>query len=103
VQYFSDVSSDTDPGELREQCRDTVQEYKESMRVWKEIKDTGDLCTSGTNSEEEDKLTVDDLMRTLDNMSAAASPAAAPEAKANSTDWPKRVLRQTILVSSIAA
>jgi hypothetical protein len=36
-------------------------------------------------------------------MSAAASPIVAPKAVSSYIDWPKRVLRQTILVSSIAA
>jgi hypothetical protein len=67
------------------------------------MKDTGDLCTSDTDSEEEDELTGKDLLQTLDKISAAASPATDPEAEASSIDWPKRVLRQTILVSSIAA
>jgi hypothetical protein len=92
-----------DEGELREQCRDTVQEYEESMWVWKEMKDTGDLCTRETNSEEKDELTGEDLLQTLDKILAAASLFASPEAELSSTDWPKRVLRQTILVSSIAA
>jgi hypothetical protein len=48
-------------------------------------------------------LTGDDLLRTLDKMSEAASPAGTPKAESSNIDWPKRVLRQTILVSSIAA
>jgi hypothetical protein len=35
--------------ELREQSCDTVQEYEESMQVWEEMKDTGDLSTSDTD------------------------------------------------------
>jgi hypothetical protein len=103
VQYFANAFSDTDPGELREQCRETIQEYKESMRVWKEMKDTGDLCTSDTDSEEEDKLTREGLLQTLNEMWAAASPVATPKAESSNIDWPKRVLQQTILVSSIAS
>ncbi len=87
----------------RNQCRDTVQEYEESMRVWEEMKDIGDLCTSDTDSEEEDELTSDDLLGTLEKMSVAASPTGTPKAESSNIDWPKRVLRQTILVLSIAA
>ncbi len=103
MQQFSHEFPVVDKGELREQCGNTVQEYKESMRVWKEMKDTGELCTSDTDSEEEDELTVEDLLQTLDKMSTAASPAAAPKTVSSYIDWPKRVLQQTILVSSIAA
>ncbi len=60
VLHFADASSDTDTGELREQCCETVQKYEESMRVWKEMKDTGNLCTSDTDLEEEEELTGED-------------------------------------------
>jgi hypothetical protein len=40
VRYFANVSpNNTDTGELQEQCRDTIQEYGESMRVRKKMKD----------------------------------------------------------------
>jgi hypothetical protein len=64
VQYFTNASSDIDTGELQEQCSDTVLEYEESMRVWKEMKDTGNLCTSDTDWEEEDELIGEDLLQT---------------------------------------
>ncbi len=89
--------------ELRIHRRDTVLEYEESMRVWEEMKDTGKLCTSDTDLEEEDELTGEELLRALDKAAAAADPARAPKAESMGIDWPKRVLRQTILVSSIAA
>jgi hypothetical protein len=91
---------EADNGELREQCRDAVQEYEESVQVWKEMKDTGDLCTSDTDLEEEDELTGEDLLQTLDKILAAAGPATNPKAGASDTDLPKSVLGQTILVSS---
>ncbi len=88
---------------LREQCRETVQEYKESLLVWKEMKDTGELCTSDTDSEEEDELTGEELLRALDKVLAVADPAEALRAESRGIGWPKRALRQTIFVSSIAA
>jgi hypothetical protein len=39
----------------------------------------------------------------LEESSAVIAPSAALAAQPNCIDWPKRVLRQTILVSSIAA
>jgi hypothetical protein len=92
-----------DERKLQEQCCETIQEYKESMLVWKEMKDTGELCTSDTDSEEEDELTVEELLRALDKVSAAADPAEVLRAESRGIDWPKRVLRQTIFMSSIAA
>ncbi len=67
------------------------------------MKETGELCTKDTESEEEDELTGDDLLRTLDETSTVTSPTMAPKAVSSYIDWPKRDLRQTILVSSIAA
>jgi hypothetical protein len=99
MRHFESVFSKAVEGELREQCHDT----EESMRVWEEMKDTGDLCTSDTDPEEEDELTGDDLLRTLDKTVVAASPAETLKAASNGIDWPKRVLRQTIFMSSIAA
>ncbi len=93
---------DAEEGELREPCHNTVQEYEESIRVWEEMKDTGELSTSYTDSAEEDKLTGEDLLRTLDKTSAVTRTTASPKALLSHIDWPKRVfLRQTILVSQI--
>jgi hypothetical protein len=55
MQLLMHEFPDAEEGELREQCRNTVQEYKESMQVWEEMKDTGELSTSNTDSEEEDR------------------------------------------------
>jgi hypothetical protein len=101
MQLFMHEFPDAEEGELREQCRNTVLEYEESMRVWEELKDTGKLDSSDTDSEEEEELTGKDLLQALDK--AAASPTVAPKAVSSCIDWPKRVLRQTILASSIAA
>jgi hypothetical protein len=72
------------------------------MQVWEEIEDTGELDSSSTDSEDEDELTSEDLLRALDKLPAAISPAIAPKAMPCYIRWPKRVLRQTILVTSIA-
>ncbi len=103
MQLFMHEFPDAKKGELREQCHNTVLECEESMRVWQEMKDIGKLDSSDTDSEEEDKLTSQDLLQALDKASDAASPTLAPKAVSSCIDWPKRVLRQTILVSSIAA
>ncbi len=100
MQLFMHEFPDAKKGELREQCRNTVLECEESMRVWEEMKDIGKLDSSDTDSEEEDKLTSQDLLQALDKASEAASPT---KAVSSCIDWPKRVLQQTILVSSIAA
>jgi hypothetical protein len=100
MQQFMHEFPDVEKGELRE----PVQQHRPRVRGidagWKEMKDT--LCTSNTDSEEEDELTGEVLPRTLDKISAGASPAAAPKAVSSYIEWPKRVLRQTILVSSNA-
>jgi hypothetical protein len=88
MQQFMHEFPDVEKGGLREQCRNTAQEYEESMLVWKEMKDTGELFTSDAHSEEEDELTGENLLRTLNKMSAATSPAAAPKAVSSYIDWP---------------
>jgi hypothetical protein len=93
MRHFESVFSKAVEGELREQCHNTVLEYGESMRVWEEMKDTGNLCTSDTDPEEEDELTGDDLLQTLVKTVVAASPAETLKAESNGIDWPKRVLR----------
>jgi hypothetical protein len=69
---------------------------------WEETKDAGELDSSSTDSEDKDELTGEDLLQTLDKPPAVIGPATAPKALPSYIDWPKRVLRQTILVSSIA-
>jgi hypothetical protein len=105
MQLFMHEFLDAEKGELRqelqEQCCNTVLEYEESMRVWEEMKDTGELDYNNNDSEEEDELTGKNLLQALDKASAAACPTVAPKAVSSCIDWPKRVLRQTILVSSI--
>jgi hypothetical protein len=73
------------------------------MQVWEEMKDTSELDSSNTDSEKEDELTGEDLLQVLDKAPAAISSPVASRARSSYIDWPKRVLRQNILVSSIAA
>jgi hypothetical protein len=73
------------------------------MQAWEEAKDSGELGSSSTDSEDEDELTGEDLLRALDKPPAVIGPATAPKALQSYIDWPKRVLQQTILVSSITA
>jgi hypothetical protein len=61
------------------------------------------LDSDSTDSEDEGELTGSDLLRDLEESAAITCPDAALSARPNYIDWPKRVLRQTILVSSIAA
>ncbi len=103
MMLFMHAFPNVDEGELRAQCRKTFLEYEESMQAWEETEDTGELDSSGTDLEDEDELTGEDLLRDLDRPPAAVSPAPAPKALPGYIDWPKRILRQTILVSSLAA
>jgi hypothetical protein len=77
IVLFMHAFPDADDRELRVQCLSTLLEYEEPMRAWEKAKNSGELDSDGTDSGDEDELT--------------------------GIEWPKRVLRQTILVSSIAA
>jgi hypothetical protein len=77
MQLFMHEFPNAEKGELREQCRN-VLEYKESMRVWEEMKDTGELDSSDTVSEEEDELTGEDLLQAPDKALTAVSPPWPP-------------------------
>jgi hypothetical protein len=103
IMLFMHAFQDADDGELRAQCRSTVLEYEESMQAWEEARDDGELDSSSINSEDEGELTGDDLLRDLEKPLAVIGSAAAPKAQPSYINWPKRVLRKTILVSSIAA
>jgi hypothetical protein len=103
ITLFTHVFPDDDDRELRAQCRSTLLEYEESMRAWDEVRDFGELDSSSTDSEDEGELTGDDLLRDLERPSAVIGPVATLAAQPSYIDWPKRDLRQTILVSSITA
>jgi hypothetical protein len=57
---------DTDDRELRAHCLSTLLEYEESIRAWEEAKNSGELDSDGSNSEDEDELTGIELLRDLD-------------------------------------
>jgi hypothetical protein len=65
--------------------------------------DSGELDSDGSDSEDEDELTGIELLRDLDLPAPRAPASAALVARSSHIEWPKRVLRQTILVSGIAA
>ncbi len=103
ITLFMHAFPDADDRELRAQCHSTLLEYEESMQAWEEARNSGELDSDSTDSEDEGELTGGYLLRDLEGFSTVTSPTAASSAQSNYIDWPKRVLRQTILVSSIAA
>jgi hypothetical protein len=94
---------DADDRELRAHCLSTLLEYEESMRTWEEAKDSGELDSDGSSLEDEDELTGSELLRDLDPPAPCPPADAAPIARSGRLEWPKKVLQQTNLVSSIAA
>ncbi len=103
IALFMHAFLDADDRELRAHCLSTMLEYEESMRAWEEGKNSGELDSDGSDSEDEDELTGIELLRDLDLPASRAPASAAPMARPSHIEWPKRVLQQTILVSSIAA
>jgi hypothetical protein len=103
MTLFMHAFPDADDRELRVQCHSTLLEYKESMQAWEEARNSMELDSDSTDSEDEGELTGGDLLRDLEESSAVTPPNAALAVQPNYIDWPKRVLRQTILVSSIVA
>jgi hypothetical protein len=103
IALFMHAFSDADDRELRAHCLSTLLEYEESMRAWEEAKNSGELDSDSTDSGDEDELTGSELLRDLDQPAPRAFSSTAPAARPGHIEWPKRVLRQTILVSSIAA
>jgi hypothetical protein len=79
---FPDANED----ELREQCRNTILEYEESMQVWEEIEYTEELDSSSTDSEEEDELTGEDLLEDLDKATVTINPPVASMASRVTSD-----------------
>jgi hypothetical protein len=103
MALFMHAFSDADDRELRTQCLSTLLEYEESMQAWEEARNSGELDSDSTDSEDEGQLNDNELLRDLEGPATVALPSAAPVARPSHIEWPKRVLRQTILVSSIAA
>ncbi len=103
ILLFIHAFPDADDRELRAHCLSTLLEYEELMRAWEEAKDSGELDSDGSNSEDEDELTGIELLRDLDTPAPCPPADAAPAARSGRLEWPKKVLQQTNLVSSIAA
>jgi hypothetical protein len=66
-------------------------------------KELRELGSDSIDSGDEDELTGIELLRDLEEPAPRVSLGTAPAARPSRIEWPKRVLRQTILVSSIAA
>ncbi len=103
ISLFMHTFPEADDRELRAHCLSTLLEYEESMRTWEEAKDSGELDSDGSSSEDEDELTGIELLRDLDPPAPCPPANAAPTARSGRLEWPKKVLQQTNLVSSIAA
>jgi hypothetical protein len=103
MALFMHVFPDANDRELRAQCLSTLLEYEESMQAWEEARNSGELDSDSTDSEDEGELTGNKLLRDLEGPATDALPSTAPVARLSHIEWPKRVLRQTILVLSIAA
>jgi hypothetical protein len=92
VALFMHAFPDADDRELRAHCLSTLLEYKESMRAWEEAKNSGELDSDGSDSEDEDELTGIELLRDLDLPAPHAPASAALVARPSHIEWPKRVL-----------
>jgi hypothetical protein len=103
IALFMHAFPDADYRELRAQCLITLREYEESMQAWKEARNSGELGSNSTDSEDEGELTGRELLQDLEEPATGAIPVVASVTRPSHIEWPKRVLRQTILVSSIAA
>jgi hypothetical protein len=103
ISLFMHAFPEADDRELRAHCLSTLLEYEESMQTWEEAKDSGELDSDSSGSEDEDELTGSELLRDLDPPAPCPPADAAPAIRSGRLEWPKRVLQQTNLVSSIAA
>jgi hypothetical protein len=103
ISLFMHAFPDADDRALRVHCLSTLLEYEESMRAWEEAKDSGELDSDGSGSEDEDELTGIELLRDLDPPALRPLAGMVPVAQPGLFEWLKKVLQQTNLVSSIAA
>ncbi len=103
IALFMHAFPDADDRELRAHCLSTLLEYEESMRAWEEAKNSGELDSDSTDSGDEVELTGIELLRDLVPPAPRALASPAPVVRPGHIKWPKEVLRQTILVSGIAA
>ncbi len=81
ISLFMHAFPDADDRELRAHCLSTLLEYEESMRAWEEAKDSGELDSDGSSSEDEDELTGTELLRDLDPPAPCPPVDMAPEAR----------------------
>jgi hypothetical protein len=70
---------DADDRELRAHSLSTLLEYEESMQTWEEAKDSGELDSDGSSSEDEDELTGSELLRDLDQSCAVSPRGCGPD------------------------
>ncbi len=80
VFLFMHAFPDADDRELRAHCLSTLLEYEESMQTWEEAKDSGELDSDGSSSEDEDELTGSELLQDLDPPVLCPPADAAPMA-----------------------
>jgi hypothetical protein len=103
ISLFKHAFRDADDRELRVHCLSTLLEYEESMQTWEEAKNLGELDSDDSGSEDEDELTGSELLRDLDPHAPCLPADTVPAVRSGRLEWPKKVLQQTNLVSSIAA
>ena len=103
ISLFTHAFPDADEKELRAHCLSTLLEYEESMQAWEEAKNSGELDSDSDSSDDEDELTGNELLRDLDPPAPCLPADTIPAARSGRLEWPKKVLEQTNLVSSIAA
>ncbi len=95
ISLFMHAFPNADDRELRAHCLSTLLEYEESMRAWEEAKDSGELDSDGSGSEDEDELTGIELLRDLDPPAPRPPVGMTPVAQPGQLEWPKKVLQQT--------
>jgi len=103
LSLFTHAFPDADENERRAHCLSTLLEYEESMQAWEEAKNSGELDSDSDSSDDEDELTGNELLRDLDPPAPCLPADTVPTARSGRLEWPKKVLEQTNLVSSIAA
>ncbi len=63
IALFMHAFPDADDRELWTQCLSTLLEYEESMQAWEEARNSGELDSDSTDSEDEGELTGNELLR----------------------------------------
>jgi hypothetical protein len=80
ISLFMHAFPDADDRELRAHCLSPLLEYEDSMQTWEEAKDTGELDSDGSSSEDEDELTGVELLLDLDRLRRAL-PQTQPQGR----------------------